>query len=114
MEAEVDPARKIARTARAQCGDASREQLVAAGFGRGAIAQRLRTARPHAVHRGVYAVDHLHLTHEARWLTATLACGHGALLSHRDAAALWERPHAQRPRGDAARPLRRARSLARV
>jgi very-short-patch-repair endonuclease len=84
------PDREIARIARAQYGVVSRDQLIAAGLGRGAIARRLQGGRLHAVHRGVYAVGHLHLSREARWLAATLACGDGALLSHRDAAALWE------------------------
>lgn len=35
------------------------------------------------------------LSREGRWLAATLACGEGALLSHRSAAARWElRPSA--------------------
>jgi len=39
---------------------------------------------------GVYAVGHPALTHEGRWMAAVLACGPGAVLSHRDAAALWD------------------------
>jgi hypothetical protein len=38
---------------------------------------------------GVYAVGHLGLGQEARWLAAVLACGDGAVLSHRSAATLW-------------------------
>jgi len=41
------------------------------------------------VYRGVYAVGHDRLTLEGRWMAAVLACGPGALLSHRDAAHLW-------------------------
>jgi very-short-patch-repair endonuclease len=37
----------------------------------------------------VYAVGHTSLSQSARWLAAVLACGPGALLSHRSAAALW-------------------------
>lgn len=40
------------------------------------------------LHRGVYAVGHRQLRIEGRWLAAVLAAGPGALLSHRDAAAL--------------------------
>lgn len=40
------------------------------------------------LHRGVYAVGHRRLTQEGVWLAAVLACGDGAVLSHRDAAAL--------------------------
>jgi len=38
---------------------------------------------------GVYSFGAAPLTRNARWAAAVLACGHGALLSHRDAAALW-------------------------
>ena len=41
------------------------------------------------IDRGVYAVGHLGLGHEARWLAAVLACGEGAVLSHRSAATFW-------------------------
>ena len=37
----------------------------------------------------MYAVGHLGLGQEARWLAAVLACGDGAVLSHRSGAALW-------------------------
>ncbi len=41
------------------------------------------------IHRGVYAVGHRALTERSRRMAAVLACGPGALLSHRSAAALW-------------------------
>ncbi len=37
----------------------------------------------------MYAVGHLGLGQEAKWLAAVLACGDAAVLSHRSAAALW-------------------------
>ena len=37
----------------------------------------------------MYAVGHLGLGQEARWLAAVLACGDGAVLSHRSAATFW-------------------------
>jgi len=40
--------------------------------------------------RGVYAVGWPELTPKRRWMAAALACGDGAALSHRSAAALWE------------------------
>jgi very-short-patch-repair endonuclease len=40
--------------------------------------------------RGVYAVGWPDMTRERWWMTSVLACGEGALLSHRSAAALWE------------------------
>ena len=42
-----------------------------------------------AMHRGVYGVGHKPTSREARWLAAVLACGEGAVLSHRSAATLW-------------------------
>ncbi len=48
------------------------------------------------LHRGVYAVGHRQLRREGWWLAAVLAAGPGALLSHRDAAAL----HGLLPPGD--------------
>lgn len=48
------------------------------------------------IHRGVYAVGHDRLRREGWWMAAVLAAGPGALLSHRDAAAL----HGLRPPGD--------------
>jgi very-short-patch-repair endonuclease len=42
------------------------------------------------LYQGVYAVGHDRLRREGRWLAAVMACGAGAALSHRDAAALWE------------------------
>lgn len=41
------------------------------------------------VHRGVYAVGHLALTPEGRWMAAVLAFGPKAVLSHRSAGQLW-------------------------
>ena len=49
----------------------------------------MRAARRlHDVHRGVYAVGHRVLGARGRWMAAVLACGPGALLSHRSCAAL--------------------------
>jgi len=49
----------------------------------------LRTGRLHRLHREVFAVGHTHVNQRGRWLAAVLACGEGALLSHRSAATLW-------------------------
>jgi very-short-patch-repair endonuclease len=69
-----------------QYGVVARRQL---RLGQDAIDHRCRAGRLHRVHRGVYAVGHLGLGQEARWLAAVLACGDGAVLSHRSAATLW-------------------------
>jgi predicted transcriptional regulator of viral defense system len=76
----------------------------------------------HRVHRGVYAAGHRALRPEGRMLAAVLACGSGAALSHRSAAALWGlRPTDQRRidvtaatrcgRGDPGITLHRTRAL---
>lgn len=41
------------------------------------------------IHRGVFAVGHGAVSLNGRRLAAVLACGAGAALSHRSAAALW-------------------------
>jgi hypothetical protein len=89
VQARTPPDVGLAQLAGAQWGVVSRGQLRALGFGRGAIERRLSVGRLHVVHRGVYAVGHRALRVEGRWLAAVLACGDGAVLSHRSAAAHW-------------------------
>jgi very-short-patch-repair endonuclease len=67
----------------------SRAQLLAAGFDGDAIAYRVRAGRLHPRHRGVYAVGHVPVSPLATAMGAVLACGDGAVLSHRSAGALW-------------------------
>jgi predicted transcriptional regulator of viral defense system len=81
--------RLIADLASAQHGVVARRQLLRHGLGAGAIDLRVGRGRLHVVHRGVYAVGHPLLSVDARWMAAVLAGGEGAVLSHRDAAALW-------------------------
>jgi len=90
----------IAALAHRQYGVASRGQLLSAGVTRRQIDHRLRIGRLHALHRGVYAVGHAAPRAEARWLAAVLACGEGALLSHRSAASLWRIRMGEGPRPD--------------
>jgi len=68
----------------------ARWQLLTLGLGEGSIRYRLSIGRLHQVHRSVYAVGHRRLTQQGLWIAATLACGPGALLSHRSAGALWD------------------------
>jgi len=82
------PAHPETALADRQHGVVSRRQLLAAGLSSKQVAHRLRTGRLVPLHRGVYAVGHRRLTAEGVWLAAVLACGEGAVLSHRDAAAL--------------------------
>ncbi len=73
-----------------QHGVIARRQLLALGFNGREIEHRVARKRLHLVLRGVYAVGWPGLTPKRRWMAAVLACGEGALLSHRSAAALWE------------------------
>lgn len=77
------------KLAHKQHGIVSRRQLLALGFGEEAIEHRLAKGRLHRISPGVYAVGWPGMTRERRWMAAILACGEGAVLSHRSAAALW-------------------------
>ena len=81
--------RELARLARRQHGVVTLAQLGALGLGRSGAGRRATAGRLHRIHRGVYAVGHRALSDEARWMAAVLACGPGAVLSHRSAAELW-------------------------
>ncbi len=81
--------RGLADLATRQRGMVTWEQLLALGFEPTGIRRRLADGRLQALHCGVYAVGHPHLSLQGRWLAAVLAYGNGALLSHRSAAGLW-------------------------
>jgi hypothetical protein len=80
----------VVRLAEAQHGVVARRQLYALGLGRGAVESWIERGRLHRLHRGVYALGHTCLTADGRWAAAVAACGPGAALSHRSAAALWD------------------------
>ena len=73
-----------------QHGVIAHRQLVALGFGRGAIRRWLECGRLCRVHAGVYAVGHARLTARGRWIAGVLACGEDAVLSHASAGVLWD------------------------
>lgn len=81
--------RELVALADRQHGVLARRQLLAAGLGPRAIRHRLEAGRLYLLHREVYGYGRERLTQRGRWLAAVLACGEGALLSHRSAAALW-------------------------
>jgi len=103
----------LAELATRQHGVVSAAQAIAILGSRQRLEHRVRTGRLHRLHRGVYAVGHKRVSREGWWLAAVLACGPGAALSHRAAAAL----HGLRPapgrepdvtvRGDGGRRRRR-------
>jgi very-short-patch-repair endonuclease len=74
---------------RKQHGVVARRQLMAVGYTRREIEQRLHNGRLHHISHGVYAVGRRELTPRGRWLAAVLVCGDEAALSHRSAAELW-------------------------
>jgi very-short-patch-repair endonuclease len=96
-------------------------QLRDLGLGARAVQQRASVGRLQRLYRGVYAVGHRALRREGRYLAAVLACGPGAVLSHRSAAAHWGLLGTDQARIDVTAPrsrsgvegirLHRARSL---
>jgi very-short-patch-repair endonuclease len=71
-----------------QQGVITRRQLLALGFSSKQIQHRIGRGRLHRVADGVYAVGWAQMSPKRRWMAAVLACGEGAALSHRSAAAL--------------------------
>jgi hypothetical protein len=82
-------ARAIAKLAARQRGLVTRAQLLEIGLTRHAIDNWVRSRRLHALYRGVYLVGHPEPIAGARELGAILACGAGAVVSHRSASGLW-------------------------
>ncbi|HJS94452.1 MAG TPA: DUF559 domain-containing protein [Solirubrobacteraceae bacterium] len=80
--------RAIARVAARQDNVVTHDQLFAAGLGRGAIARRLEAGVMQSMHRGVYLLGAAPPTLMARARAAVMACGEGAVVSHRSAAEL--------------------------
>jgi very-short-patch-repair endonuclease len=94
----------IARLASRQHGVVSISQLLAAGLSRTGVARRVQAGRLHRIHQGIYAVGHVAISQEGRWMAAILAYSQkdsvdswrtvldhwGVALSHRSAAILWQ------------------------
>src|SRR3954447_14557430 len=89
MRSPITPDGRLAERAACQYGIVSRAQLYEIGFNNPAVERRIEAGRLHRLHRGVYAVGHTIVNRNGRYLAAVLACGPGAVLSHRSAAALW-------------------------
>lgn len=88
-KSRTDLVRRISRLAAAQHGVVSRGQLHALGMGEGAIDHAVSIGRLYRVFRGVYAWGHSNVGEFGRLRAAALACGEGAVISHRSAAALF-------------------------
>jgi very-short-patch-repair endonuclease len=72
-----------------QHGVITLRQVEQCGLGPSAIQVRVAAGRLQRLWRGVYAFGHRELRAEGRLLAAVLACGPGAVLSHRSAADRW-------------------------
>ena len=79
----------MARLAARQHGVVGRWQLIAMGIPSYVIDHWLSSGRLHLIYPGAYAVGHPGIDRVGRWFAAVLSCGPGAVLSHRDAAALY-------------------------
>jgi very-short-patch-repair endonuclease len=86
----------------------STAQLRALGRSDKAILRQVRQGWLHPIHRTVYAVGQPRLSLRGRWMAAVLACGPGAALSHRAAAALWDLSRAPGGPVDVTAPTRHA------
>jgi hypothetical protein len=72
-----------------QHGVMTRRQLLAAGVSDREIRRRVAIKRIRRVHDGVYEIPRATRKQIALFTAAVLACGDGAVLSHRSAAAHW-------------------------
>src|SRR5918996_4736448 len=86
----------VAQLAARQHGCVALAQVRELGLSSTGVRSRVAAGKLHRLHRGVYAVGHPALPPRGLWMAAVLACGPGAVLSHRSAAALWDSP--ERPR----------------
>ncbi len=89
-----------------QHGIVTRSQLSAAGLTPSMIEVRIEIGQLIRLHRGVYALGHRQLRPQGHWIAAVLACGPGAALSHREAAALHGLRSSSRTRNDVTTPRR--------
>jgi very-short-patch-repair endonuclease len=90
MRRKDDTDHRVAAFAAANYGVVSFAELRSLGLGEDAIDHRLANARLFRRHKGVYTVGHPLLSIRGRWRAAVLASGQCAVLSHGDAAALWD------------------------
>ena len=86
------------------------DQLVALDLSPRAVQHRAAVRRLHRIYRGVYSlVPPRVLTRQGKWMAAVLACGRGAVVSHRTAAKLHGLLNYQGTKLDVSVPGRRRR-----
>jgi hypothetical protein len=76
----------LAAAGAAQHGVVARWQLLRRGLTPKQVRHLVDSRHLLPLYRGVYAIGHRKITREGRWMAAVLACGRGAVLSHRSAA----------------------------
>jgi very-short-patch-repair endonuclease len=89
MARRADAEEVIMKLAARQYGVVTRAQLIRAGVSAETVAYRVRAGRLRKLHRGVYLVGPLSAPN-TRVMAAVLACGEGAAVSGRNAAAIWQ------------------------
>lgn len=106
-ERDRHPGLRVAEYAGRRHGVVSTSELKALRVDRSMITRWLGSGRLRRLHRGVYVVGAQPLTSLGRFRAAVLACGDGAALSHRSAAALWRLRPEHRGRPEVTVPRRR-------
>jgi predicted transcriptional regulator of viral defense system len=103
-------AHQLGELAVRQNGVVTLKQLEAHGLSRRAIHDRERVGRLHRIHQTVYSLTPRVMTQRGVFMAAVLACGPGAVLSHRSAAYLWGLVDSWEAPIDVTAPNRRGRS----
>ncbi len=100
----------VGKLAGAQNGVVTLEQLEGLGLSERAIHQREAAGRLFRIHQRVYSLTPQVMTQRGKFMAAVLACGPGAVLSHRSAAYLWGLVDSWEEPIDVTAPNRRGRS----
>ncbi|MBS1890350.1 MAG: type IV toxin-antitoxin system AbiEi family antitoxin domain-containing protein, partial [Actinobacteria bacterium] len=100
----------VARICGMQQGLITLEQLEARGLTRQAVSERVASGQLHRIHQTVYSLTPRVMTQRGKFMAAVLACGPGAVLSHRSAAYLWGLVDSWEAPIDVTAPNRRGRS----
>jgi predicted transcriptional regulator of viral defense system len=100
----------LGRLAVAQNGVVTLGQLEELGLTEDAIVKRVARGRLHRIHQRVYSLTPGVMTERGKFMAAVLACGPGAVLSHRSAAYLWGLVDSWEEPIDVTAPNRRGRS----
>jgi hypothetical protein len=102
--------RELAALASRQHGVVTLAQVRALGLSARGVQHRAAAGRLHRLYPGVYAVGHAAVGVDGARMAAVLACGDGALLSHRSAAAAWGLRLSSRTRWEVTTPHRGRRN----